>query len=456
MLLVKGIPRLAFADMPTATDSEAVARERGVRLQRMRRIGLIAAVVIIIVAAILIWRHHAATEAAAAAARRAPAPRGSVMTTTARSGDINVYLDAIGTVTPVYTVSITSQVNGPVVAVNYREGQLVHKGESLIEVDARPYRATLLQAQGILERDQNVLGQAQMDLVRYRAALARNAIAQQMVDDQEKLVLQDQGTVKNDEGTVQYDQLQVEYCHIVSPINGQIGLRLVDPGNIVQANGTSALAVIAQLQPITVIFTLPEDSLSPVLARLHDHAKLDVDVFDRSAQKKIASGALLALDNQIDTTTGTVKVRAQFDNADNALFPNQFVNARLLVNTLQGVTLVPASAVQQNGQSSYVYVIQNNVAHVRPVKTGVTDSGSTQVDSVKAGEVLADSSFDKLQDNARVSIVSKPAATGAPAAAPAAGSAAAPAAAPGAAPGAAAAASAAPPASSGSGRTSAP
>jgi multidrug efflux system membrane fusion protein len=434
--------------MPTAVDSETAAPERGARLQRIRRIALIAAVVIVIVAAILIWRHHTATEAAAAAARRAAAAGASVMTATARSGDINVYLDAIGTVTPVYTVSITSQVNGPVVAVNYREGQLVHKGESLIEIDARPYHATLLQAQGILDRDQNVLGQAQMDLARYRAALARNAIAQQMVDDQEKLVLQDQGTVKNDEGTVQYDQLQVEYCHIVSPINGQIGLRLVDPGNIVQANGTSALAVITQLQPITVIFTLPEDSLSPLIARLHDQAKLAVDVFDRSAQKKIASGVLLALDNQIDTTTGTVKVRAIFDNADNALFPNQFVNARLLVNTLHGVTLIPASALQQNGQSSFVYIIQNNVAHVRAVKPGVTDAGNTQVDDVKPGEIIANSSFDKLQDNARVSIVSKPAATGAPAAAPAAAAAAAPAAAP--------AASAAQPASNGSSRTGAP
>jgi multidrug efflux system membrane fusion protein len=333
-----------------------------------------------------------------------------VTTVSAKTGDINVYLDAIGTVTPVYTNSITSQVNGLVVTVGFKEGQLVRKGESLIEIDSRPYRATLLQAQGMLERDQNILAQAQMDLTRYRAALARNAIAQQMVDDQEKLVLQDQGTVKNDQGTVQYDQLQVDYCHITAPIDGQIGLRLVDPGNVVQAAGTTTLAVITQMQPITVIFTLPEDSLGPVVARLHDNAKLSVDAFDRSAQTKIASGQLLALDNQIDTTTGTVKVRAVFDNKNNALFPNQFVNTRLLVNTLQAVTLVPASTVQQNGQASYVYVIQNNVAHVRPVKPGVTDNGMTQVDSVKAGEILADSSFDKLQDNAKVSIASNPAA----------------------------------------------
>jgi len=395
--------------MPTATESPEPALDHSTRIKRTRRIVLAIVAVILILAALLIWRHHEATEAAAAAARRAAAVGITVTTASAKTGDIDVYLDAIGTVTPVYTNSITSQVNGLVVAVGFKEGQLVRKGEPLIEIDSRPYRATLLQAQGILERDQGVLAQAQMDLTRYQAALARNAIAQQTVDDQEKLVLQDQGTVKNDQGTVQYDQLQVDYCHITAPIDGQIGLRLVDPGNVVQATGTTTLAVITQMQPITVIFTLPEDSLGPVVARLHDNAKLSVDAFDRSAQTKIASGQLLALDNQIDTTTGTVKVRSIFDNKNNALFPNQFVNTRLLVNTLQGVTLVPASTVQQNGQASYVYVIQNNVAHVRPVKPGVTDNGMTQVDSVKAGEIIADSSFDKLQDNAKV-IASNPAA----------------------------------------------
>jgi multidrug efflux system membrane fusion protein len=394
--------------MPTATDTPDPAFGHSTRKQRIWRVGLIVVAVILIVAAVLIWRHHEATEAAAAAARRAAAAGITVTTATAKTGDISVYLDAIGTVTPVYTNSITSQVNGLVVAVGFKEGQLVRKGDPLIEIDSRPYRATLLQAQGTLERDQNVLAQAQMDLTRYRAALARNAIAQQMVDDQEKLVLQDQGTVKNDQGTVQFDQLQVEYCHITAPISGQIGLRLVDPGNVVQATGTTTLAVITQMQPITVIFTLPEDSLGPVVGRLRENAKLSVDVFDRTAQTKIASGQLLALDNQIDTTTGTVKVRSIFDNKNSALFPNQFVNTRLLVNTLQGVTLVPASTVQQNGQSSFVYVIQNDVAHLRAVKPGVTDGGMTQVDSVKSGEMVADSSFDKLQDNAKVAVSGTP------------------------------------------------
>jgi multidrug efflux system membrane fusion protein len=376
---------------------------------RMKRLGLLMVSIVVIVILVLVWIHHDKQQAAAEAARRAAGAGITVTTAQAKQGDINVYLDAIGTVTPVYTDSITSQVSGPIIEVHFKEGQLVQKGDLLIEIDPRPYQANLLQAQGTLERDQNVLAQARMDLERYRAALARNAVAQQIVDDQEKLVLQDQGTVKNDQGVVQYDQIQVDYCRIRAPISGVVGLRLVDPGNIVQAAGTTVLAVITQLQPITVIFTLSEDSLGPVLARLRDKAVLSVDAFDRTAQTKLASGTLLALDNQIDTTTGTVKVRATFDNKDRALFPNQFVNARLLVNTLQGVTLVPSSAVQQNGQSSFVYVIQDNVAHTRPVKAGVTDGGFTQVDSINPGDIVANSSFDKLQDNAKVQPASPPA-----------------------------------------------
>jgi membrane fusion protein, multidrug efflux system len=348
-------------------------------------------------AVVLVWRHLDAAK------KVAPAPpKITITTATAKTGDIGVYLDAIGTVTPVYTASITSQVNGLVVAVHFKEGQLVSKGDPLIDIDSRTYRATLLQAQGLLERDENLLAQAQMDLERYRAALARNAIAKQIVDDEEKLVLQDQGTVKNDQGAVQFDQVQVDYCHITAPIAGRVGLRLVDPGNVVQSSGTATLAVITQLTPITVIFTIPEDSLGPVEARLKAKAKLAVDAFDRTAQTKIATGELLTLDNQIDTTTGTVKGRSIFDNKNDGLFPNQFVNTRLLVNTLQGVTLIPASAIQQNGQASFVYVIQNNVAHMRTIKPGVTDGGVTQVDGVNPGDVVANSSFDKLQDNAAV------------------------------------------------------
>jgi len=365
---------------------------------------------VLVLAVVLLWRHHEDAKKAAPAP-----PKINITTVTATKGDIGVYLDAIGTVTPVYTASITSQVNGLVTAVHYKEGQLVRKGDPLLDIDSRPYRAMLLQAQGALERDQNLLAQAQMDLERYRGAWARNAIAKQILDDQEKLVLQDEGTVKNDEGTVQFDQIQVAFCHITAPIAGRVGLRLVDPGNVVQSAGTTTLAVITQLDPITVIFTIPEDSLGPVAARLSKKANLTVDAFDRTAQTKIASGKLLTIDNQIDTTTGTVKGRAQFGNKNGALFPNQFVNTRLLVNTLRGVTLVAASAIQQNGQASFVYVIQNNVAHMRSTQPGVTNGGITQIDGINPGDVLANSSFDKLQDNAAVVISNgasaKPAAT---------------------------------------------
>ena len=386
-----------------------VPRHKGLHVVMWILLLLILAVPIL-----LVLHHHEEAKKEAAAAKRVT-PGITIASATAQKGDIGVYLDAIGTVTPVYTDSITSQVDGLVVAVHYTEGQRVSKDDPLVDIDPRPYRAMLLQAQGALERDQNVLAQAQMDLERYRAAWARNAIAKQTLDDQEKLVLQYEGTVKNDQGTVQYDQIQVDYCHITAPIAGRVGLRLVDPGNVVQSAGTVTLAVITQLEPITVIFTIPEDSLGQVEARLNAKAKLPVDAFDRTAQTKIASGALLTLDNQIDTTTGTVKGRALFANINDALFPNQFVNTRLLVNTLEGVTLIPSSAIQQNGQASFVYLIQSNFAHMVSVKPGVTNGGVTQVDGINPGDVVANSSFDKLQDKVKVAISNKPASSSNPA-----------------------------------------
>jgi membrane fusion protein, multidrug efflux system len=371
----------------------------------LRAVIWIVSLLLLALVVVLVIRHYEDAKEVA------PAPvKITVTTATAQKGDIGVYIDAIGTVTPVYTASISSQVTGQIAAVHYTEGQLLVKDDPLIDIDSRPYRATLLQAQGALERDENLLAQSRMDLERYRAAWARNAIAKQTLDDQEKLVLQDMGTVKNDQGTVQFDQIQVDYCHITAPFDGQVGLRLVDPGNVVQADGTVTLAVITQLRPITVVFTLPEDNIGPVEARLRAKAKLEVDAYDETAQTKITSGELLTLDNQVNTTTGTVRARAIFDNKNEGLFPNQFVNTRLLVNTLQGVTLIPASAIQQNGQASFVYVIQNNIAHMRSINPGVTDGGETQADGINPGEVVANSSFDKLQDNSAVVVSTKPAA----------------------------------------------
>jgi multidrug efflux system membrane fusion protein len=379
---------------------------------RRKIVRVIVWVVLLLIFAVgflLILRHHDDTTKSGAASRRG-AGGGPVMLTTATAtkGDIGVYLDSIGTVTPVYTASITSQVTGPVIAVHFTEGQMVRKGDPLVDIDPRPFQATLLQAQGVLERDQAILAQATMDRDRYRDAWARNAIPKQTLDDQEKIVLQDAGTVKNDQGTVQFDQVQLGYCHIVAPIAGRVGLRLVDPGNVVQSSGAVTLAVIAQLQPITVIFTIPEDNLGQVQPRLRGRTKLPVEAYDRAALKKIASGTLLTLDNQIDTTTGTVKGRATFDNRDSLLFPNEFVNTRLLVNTLHGATIIPSSAIQHNGAASFVYLIQDDTAHMRSVKPGVTEGLNTEVTGINPGDVLADSSFDKLQDKSKIVVSKQP------------------------------------------------
>jgi multidrug efflux system membrane fusion protein len=358
----------------------------------------IALVLLVLCGIILVViRENDAKAAAAKKKLAAVKPSVSATVATATKGSIGIYLDAIGTVTPVYTDSIVAQASGIITAVHYGEGQFIQKGDALIDIDPRPYQAQLMQAEGSLEHDTNVLAQAQMDLDRYRAAWAGNGIPKQLLDDQEKIVLQEQGTVKNDQGTVNYDEVQLGYCRISAPIAGRVGLRLVDPGNVVQASGNSVLAVITQMQPTTVIFTMAEDSLGQVRSRLRLMHTLPVEVWDRSQTTRIASGKLQTIDNQIDTTTGTVKLRALFDNKDSALYPNQFVNTRLLVNTLEGVTLIPTAAVQHNGQAAFLYVIANNVASVRNITTGVADSGMTAVQGINPGEVVATSSFDKLQ-----------------------------------------------------------
>jgi membrane fusion protein, multidrug efflux system len=371
---------------------------------------------VLVVFALVFWwvlRQHGASSSSAPMGRGVPGGTVTATSATATKGDIGVYLTAIGTVTPVYTASIVSQVTGQVVAVHYREGQLVTKGTPLVDIDPRPYQATLEVAEGTLERDTHILAQAQMDLERYQQALARNAIAKQQVDDQAKLVLQDQGTVKLDQGNVDYDRVQLGFCHIVAPITGRVGLRLVDPGNLVTSSGGTTLVVVTQEAPITVVFTISEDSLQQVLAQLHKNRTLEVQAYDRAQSKMIAKGKLLTTDNLIDTTTGTIKMRAIFDNKSsdnkgNTLFPNQFVNTRLLVDTLHDVTLVDSSAVQHNGTQAFVWVIQDGKAQTRNVTTGTTDNNLTQVTGLNPGEVVADSSFEKLQNGSKVNIVQQP------------------------------------------------
>jgi membrane fusion protein, multidrug efflux system len=328
-----------------------------------------------------------------------------VAAATARKGDIGAYIDALGTVTPVYTVTVTSRVQGQIMSVNYREGQMVHKGDSLVEIDPRPYEAALTQAEGQLAHDQAVLNEARIDLERYKAALDRNAIAKQQYDDQAQVVLQGEGTVKNDQGTLENAKVNLAYCHIASPIDGRVGLRLVDPGNIVQANSTTALVVITQLQPITVIFSVAEDYLPQIQEQLRQGHRMTVDAFDREQTKKIATGALLTLDNQIDTTTGTVRLKAIFPNQDNALFPSQFVNAHLLVETQHGATLIPTAAIQRNAQGAFVYVLgTDQIAAMRSVTVGTTDGNVASVEGVNPGTTVAVSGFDKLQDGTKVAI----------------------------------------------------
>ncbi len=322
----------------------------------------------------------------------------------AHTGEMAIKLMAIGTVTPTYTASITSQATGPIVAVHYKEGQTVHKGTPLIDIDPRPYQAALDTAQGTLLRDQGVLAQARMDLGRYQDAWSRNVIAKQQLDDQSKLVDQDEGLVRSDQGAVEADQVNLAYCHITSPITGRVGLRLVDPGNVVQANGTTALVVVAQVQPITVVFTIPEDNLPQVQQAMRQHA-LPVTAYDREQQHILGSGRLQTTDNQIDTTTGTLKMRASFDNARLTLFPNQFVNTELLVNTLNNQVLIPTSAIQRNGTNAFVYLLRNNTATITPVKIVATDSASAAVTGLQNGDLVANSSFEKLQDKSKVRIV---------------------------------------------------
>jgi multidrug efflux system membrane fusion protein len=322
---------------------------------------------------------------------------------TAGLGDLGVYLSAIGTVTPAYQNTITSQVTGVITKVYYKEGQYVKKGDPLIEIDSRQYEAQLQQAQGLLEKDQNALAQAKMNLARYQEAWQKNAIPRQTLEDQEKLVAIDESVVKQDQATVDYDKVFVSYTHIVSPIDGRVGLRLVDPGNLVTANSSTAMAVVTQMQPITVIFTIAEDNLPQVLEQMHAGHTLEVDAFDRTQQTLLAKGKLITVDNQIDTTTGTVKMRAEFANANGMLFPNQFVNTRLLVKILKNQLLIPSSAIQHNGDTAFVYQVQDNTkAVMKTVTAGMSEGGNTVVAGLNAGDVVANSSFEKLQNGSTV------------------------------------------------------
>jgi membrane fusion protein, multidrug efflux system len=403
-----GSPPQAHHSTQPEPNEPAHTPEEMQRIKRRRRrsMWIVAAFVVFALFLIYHFSRSGSSGGGATGAGGLPAQAPAAITVgQSKIGDMNIYVNALGTVTPTYTVTVYSQITGRVMAVHYRESQIMRKGDPLIDIDPRPSQATLTQAEGTLERDQGILAQARIDLERYKQAYAKNAIAKQQLDDQEQAVVQDEGTVKADQGTVAYDRVQLEYCHIVAPIAGQVGLRLVDPGNTVFSGSSSVLVVIVQVQPITVVFSVPEDNLSQVQAQLSGRHKLQVDAFDRSNDKLIESGVLTSLDNQVDTTTGTIKFRAGFTNKHLALFPNQFVNARLLVSTLHNVTLVPSAAVQRNGTNAFVYIVQpNNTATVQAITTLASDVQFTAVQGVDPGVNLATSGFDRMENGAQVSI----------------------------------------------------
>src|SRR5215469_299996 len=329
-----------------------------------------------------------------------------VVAATATAGDMPVVLNALGTVTPLATVTVRTQINGQLGEIGFREGQEVNKGDFLAEIDPRPYQAALDNAQGTLMRDQAQLENAKRDLARYTKLVAENSIAQQQRDTTEALVKQLQGTVASDQAQVDNAKLNLAYCRIVAPVGGRIGLRQVDVGNFVQVSDPNGIAVITQLKPISVIFTLPEDTLPQVLRRLNAGAQLPVIAWDRSGKTKLATGTLTTLDNQIDTSTGTYRLRAQFDNSDEILFPNQFVNAQLLVDTLHGAILVPNAAIQRGAPGTFVYPIgADNTVTVRPVKLGPGDANRVAIEEgLAAGERVVVDGADKLRDGAKVAL----------------------------------------------------
>jgi multidrug efflux system membrane fusion protein len=391
-------------------------------------LGLAIAVGLVVAAYVIVHTYRAPQPANP---RAAAGGLQSVGAATVGPGNIRVIVNALGTVTPLATVTVQTQISGQLTEVAFTEGQLVNKGDFLAQVDARPYEIAKAQAEGQLAHDQGLLAQAQTDLKRYQILVAQNSIARQQAEDQAFLVQQDEGTVKVDQALVDAQALNIAYCHIVSPVTGRIGLRLVDPGNYVQTSSASSIAVVTQLQPITVIFSVAEDYLPDIMPQFTAGTALQVTAFDRANVKQLATGKVSAIDSQIDTTTGMVKLRAHFDNADGALFPNQFVNMQLLLRTLTDVVTVPTVAIQRgspNGQQgSYVYVVNaDDTVSVRPIAIGPTDGSMTAVNSgLAAGDHVVIDGADRLREGLHVNVSTldgkPPQGAGAPAAGAGAG-----------------------------------
>ena len=390
-------------------------------------------IVVLAVTALGIWYYrgaHSTSEAggtgAPGAAAKGKGPGGfaafanmiaPVVVTPAQKGDLPVYLIGLGSVTAYNTVTVRSRVDGQIVKVNFTEGQFVHEGDALIEIDPRPYQVMVEQAEGQLAKDQAQLHDVQVDFDRYQLLYSEGVIPKQQVDTQEAQVGQFQGAIKADKATIDNAKLQLVYSHITAPISGRVGLRLVDIGNIVHATDTTGLLVITQLQPISVIFTLPQDQLQQVLVKLRGGGQLPVQAFDRDDVTKIADGKLATIDNAIDPTTGTYKLKSIFSNENNALFPNQFVNVHMLVDTKRNVVIVPAAAIQRGPQGTYVYAVAGgDTAKIHPVTIAQSTGNSVGISSgLNAGDVVIIDGQDKLQDGSKVSTSTSPTGNPAPA-----------------------------------------
>ena len=338
---------------------------------------------------------------AAAGPQARPVP---VVVMPVRTGNLNVFLTALGSVTPLNTVTVKSRVDGQLLRTHFTEGQIVHAGDLIAEIDPRPFQAQLVQAEGQVARDQANLANARLDLERYQRLAAQEMIARQQLDTQQMVVNQAEAAMKMNAGNIDAIKLQLTYCRITAPITGRVGLRLVDPGNVIKAADSGGLVVITQLEPISLVFSVPEDSLRPILRRFRAGGGVAVDAYDREGRTKLASGTLAAIDNQIDPTTGTVRMKASFDNKDGSLYPNQFVNARVLIDVLHDALLAPAEAIQRGPQGAFVYVVKpDKVVQLRRVQVGPSEAGTVAVtNGVTAGEALVVDGAEKIQDGARV------------------------------------------------------